>query len=123
MARHQYILLSTSVIGVIVFLFLGKAYYENRREELYVKARAAFAKALEQELSKRDVEGELTFSFDVQGRLNIKEMPDTIYWADEAGKKAYILDIEKHRRNITEDPMYVYYTHMFLKVCHLFLIH
>lgn len=104
MARHQYILLSTSVIGVIVVLFLGKAYYENRREELYVKARAAFAKALEQELSKRDVEGELAFVFDIRGRVNIKELPDTIYWTDKTGRRKYILQPEKHRKNVTEDP-------------------
>ena len=104
MAKHRYILLTTSIIGGIVFLYCGKIYYENKREELCEKARSAFNKALEQEFEKRDVKEKISFIIKLEGQSNIRETPDTIYWEDENGKRKYILQPERHRKNVVVDP-------------------
>ena len=102
MKLKNIILLSIIIcIGGIALFFVCKATYNSKVDELKKKAEEAFYKALEQELTKRLPESDI--SFNLKSGTMIADAPDSVYLEDETGRHLYMLDPKKNQMNITTD--------------------
>ena len=89
-------------VGGVIFFFVCKYTYDFKVVKLKEKARNAFIGAVDQELRNRSVDGDCSFNLDAKAAMSA-EIPDSVYFEDETGKRWYRLDPKKNRMNITNN--------------------
>ena len=89
-------------VGGVIFFFVCKYTYDFKVVKLKEKARNAFIGAVDQEPRNRSVDGDCSFNLDAKAAMSA-EIPDSVYFEDETGKRWYRLDPKKNRMNITNN--------------------